>query len=129
VIYARLVTLGVITKCMAYCELCEMDREFCEHGLGERRRAATVAADELLILIPRTAWRTSRGARIRGDDPDYSRWAWLDVPRAWERLGKRRAAARHRWRALRPDRQVQMPGLRKPWSLVTARGHVPAGGV
>ncbi len=37
VIYSRPRPLRVIMKCMAYCELCEMDREFCEHGLGERR--------------------------------------------------------------------------------------------
>jgi hypothetical protein len=36
---------------MAYCELCEMDRGFCEHGLAERRRAATAATGELLTRL------------------------------------------------------------------------------
>jgi hypothetical protein len=45
---------------MAYCELCEMDRAFCEHGQGDRRKAATVAAGEL--LISQGAWRTSGDA-------------------------------------------------------------------
>ena len=31
---------------MAYCELCDMDREFCEHRLLERRRNAIAIARE-----------------------------------------------------------------------------------
>jgi hypothetical protein len=31
----------LIMNSMAYCELCDIDREFCEHGLAERRRATT----------------------------------------------------------------------------------------
>jgi hypothetical protein len=27
------------------------------------------------------------GCPHKGDDPDYSRWAKLDVPSAWQRLG------------------------------------------
>ena len=34
---------------IAHCELCEMDREFCEHGLAERRRNAAASTGELLI--------------------------------------------------------------------------------
>lgn len=70
---------------MAYCELCEMDREFCGHGLAERRRAATVVAGELLISPNGVAHFL--GCPHKGDDPDYSRWAKLNMPRAWERLG------------------------------------------
>lgn len=33
---------------MAYCDLCEMNRDYCEHGLQDRR-AVMAAADELLI--------------------------------------------------------------------------------
>jgi hypothetical protein len=71
--------------CMAYCELCEMDLEFCEHGLGARRRAATVASSELLVSPNGMAHFP--GCPHKGDDPDYSRWATLDAPRAWEHLG------------------------------------------
>ena len=81
----RLVPRRVIMRCMAYCELCEMDRAFCEHGQGDRRKAATVAAGELLISPKGMAH--FRGCPHKGDDQDYERWAELDVPRAWERLG------------------------------------------
>lgn len=70
---------------MSYCELCEMDHEFCEHGLRERRRAATAAVGTLLIS-PRGVAHYPGCPHKRGD-PDYSRWAELDVPHAWERLG------------------------------------------
>lgn len=70
---------------MAYCELCEMDREFCEHGLAERRRDAAVIARELLISPNGKAHFPE--CPHKGDDPDYSRWATLDRERGWERLG------------------------------------------
>ncbi len=70
---------------MAYRELCGMDREFCEHGLLERRRNAIAIARELLISPNGMAHFP--GCPHKGDDPDYSRWATLDTPRAWERLG------------------------------------------
>jgi hypothetical protein len=58
---------------MAYCE---MDREFCGHGLAERRKAATVVAGELLISPNGVAHFP--GCPHKGDDPDYSRWVKLD---------------------------------------------------
>jgi hypothetical protein len=61
-ISVQLLLVCVIISFMACCEPCEMDREFCPHRLAERRRAVA-------------------------DDPDYSRWAKLDTPRAWERPG------------------------------------------
>ena len=70
---------------MAYCDLCEMNREFCEHGLAEQRRAVTAVAGELLISPNGMAHFP--GCPHKGGDPDYSRWAKLDTPRAWERLG------------------------------------------
>jgi len=84
--YARLILpLRVIINGMAYCDLCEMDREFCEHGLVERRRNAAAKASGLLISPSGIAHFTR--CPHKGDHPDYSRWAELDVPRAWERLG------------------------------------------
>ena len=84
--YARLLPLvHVIMNGMAYCDLCEMDREFCEHGLAERRRNAAAAAGGLLIS-PRAS-PTSRVALIRvtirttGGGPSLTR----HVPgNAWE---------------------------------------------
>jgi hypothetical protein len=34
---------------MAYCDLCEMDQNYCVHGLGERRQAASANASILLV--------------------------------------------------------------------------------
>lgn len=92
-------------NCMAYCEVCEMDREFCEHGLAERRTAATLAADELLISPNGVAHFP--GCPHKGDHPDYSRWAKLDTPRAWERLGN--------------DGQLQATGGERPDLVARSR--------
>jgi hypothetical protein len=70
---------------MAYCELCDIDRDFCEHGLAERRTNAATLSRELLVS-PKGMVHFP-GCPHKGDDPDYSRWASLDTPRAWERLG------------------------------------------
>jgi hypothetical protein len=70
---------------VAYCTLCEMDRDSCEHGLAERRRTASASASTLLIS-PSSMAHFPRCPHKDGD-PDYSRWAELDTPRAWERLG------------------------------------------
>jgi hypothetical protein len=84
--YARLIPpLHVIMNGMAYCDLCEMDREFCEHGLADRRRNAAATASGLLISPSGIAHFA--GCPHKGDHPDYSRWGALDAPSAWERLG------------------------------------------
>lgn len=70
---------------MACCEPCDMNREFCEHGLVERHRNGTAIARELLIFPD--GHGPLPGLPHKGDDPDYSRWAELDAPRAWQRLG------------------------------------------
>jgi len=70
---------------MAYCELCDMDRKFCEHGLADRRRSAATIVRELLISPNGMAHFP--GCPHKGDDPDYSHWASIDTPGAWGRLG------------------------------------------
>lgn len=62
-----------------------MNREYCEHGLEDMRRTVTDAAGELLISPNGMAHFPN--CPHKGDDPDYSRWATLTTPRAWERLG------------------------------------------
>ena len=70
---------------VAYCDLCEMDRAYCEHGLAERRRTASAGVSKLLISPNNMAHFPQ--CPHKGDDPDYGRWAELDAPHAWERLG------------------------------------------
>jgi len=70
---------------MAYCELCDLDREFCEHGRAEERAHADTAVRQLLISPNGIAHFP--GCPHKGDHSDYSRWATLELPRAWERLG------------------------------------------
>ena len=76
---------SVIMNDMAYCELCDMDLEFCGHGLAGRHANASANASQLLISPNGMAHFP--GCPHKGDDPDYSRWAALETPRAWERLG------------------------------------------
>jgi hypothetical protein len=70
---------------MAYCELCDMDRGSCPHGLAERR-AGTAAGTSFLLISPR-GMAHFQGCPHKGDDPDLSNWGNLDVPHAWQRLG------------------------------------------
>ena len=83
---ARLLLLiHAIMKAMAHCDLCEMDRAFCEHGLAERRRNATATATGLLISPSGIAHFA--GCPHKGDHQDYSKWGELNAPRAWELPG------------------------------------------
>jgi hypothetical protein len=70
---------------MAWCELCDMDLSFCQHGLAERQ--ARASADARLLVSPR-GMAHFEGCPHKGDDPDYSLWGELQVPRAWQRLGR-----------------------------------------
>ncbi len=70
---------------MAYCELCEMDLAYCEHGLAARRRRASTVA--VRLFISPNGMAHFPGCPHKGDDPDYTRWAELDTPGAWARLG------------------------------------------
>jgi hypothetical protein len=68
---------------VAYCDLREMDRSYCVHGLAERRRAARAST---LLISPNNIAHFPRCPH-KGDDPDYSRWAEVNTPDAWQRLG------------------------------------------
>jgi hypothetical protein len=70
---------------MADCELCDMDLSYCEHGLAQRRQSAS--ADAQLLLISPNKVAHFPGCFHKGDHEDYSGWAELDTPRAWQRLG------------------------------------------
>jgi hypothetical protein len=103
-------------RCMAYCDLCDMDREFCAHGLADRRRNVVVSVSKLLISPNGIAHFP--GCPHKGDHQDYRKWADLEAARAWER----RAAAGDRRPKPRLDRESQVPGLRQPRSVVTWLG-------
>ena len=102
---------------MAFCELCDMDREFCEHGLVERRTHAAAIARQLLISPNGMAHVP--GCPHKGDDRDYSQWAELDMPRAWERLGNGEQLEATGGGASEPDSEYQVPGLRQSRPVVT----------
>ena len=99
----QLPLVRAIINDMAYCDLCEMDRGFCEHGLTERRRNAAAIAGGLLIS-PNGIVHFP-GCHHKGDDPDYSGWARLDTPRVWERLGNGEQLAATGGQSSWPDRQ------------------------
>jgi hypothetical protein len=82
---AALVETSVIMRCMVYCDLCDMDREFCEHGLADRRRNVVASVSKLLISPNGTAHFP--GCPHKDDHQDYRKWADLEAARAWERLG------------------------------------------
>jgi len=90
---------------MAYCDLCDIERSYCEHGLADRR-AANAQASSFLLISP-TNIAHLPGCPHKGDDPDYSEWAELDAPRAWERLanGEQLPATG----GARPDRVAAAP--------------------
>jgi hypothetical protein len=69
---------------MAWCDRCEMDLSFCEHGLSARRDQAGRSA--ILRVSPRGIAHFD-GCPHKGDDPDYQRWGELAIPGAWQRLG------------------------------------------
>jgi hypothetical protein len=118
---------------VAYCDRCEMDREYCEHGLAERRRTASASASNLRISPSNMAHFPA--CPHKGDDPDYSRWAELDTPRAWERLGngEELRATDGRDLVAKPDAgtvSTTVRGKTRPavsaWSVQTVGKHDPA---
>lgn len=67
---------------MPRCELCDLDFCQCVHGLAARRRAP--GSHRLLISPSNLAHFPGCGHK---EDDNYSQWAELDTPGAWERLG------------------------------------------
>jgi len=72
---------------VAHCDSCQMERSYCVHGLAEPRRKASTSASILLISPSNTAHFPQ--CPHKGDDPDYSRWAKIDTPGAWDVNGAR----------------------------------------
>lgn len=71
---------------MTWCELCDMERSWCEHGrqdLQRRKESST-----LLLVSPRGMVHFE-GCPHK-DDPDFSRCARLPVEGAWQELGNGR---------------------------------------
>jgi hypothetical protein len=69
---------------MAWCELCDLDRSFCVHGLTDARDVAQRTAT--LLVSPR-GMAHFEGCPHKGDDPDFSLWGQLTLGDAWQRLG------------------------------------------
>ncbi len=66
-----LLLVRAIMNDMAYSDLRDMDRDFCEHGLTERRRNAAAIVNGLLIYPNGIAH--FQGCHHKGNDPDYTR--------------------------------------------------------
>ena len=69
---------------MSICPLCEMELDWCEHGLKAAQKAH--AASATLLISPR-GMAHFVGCPHKGDDNDFNLWAELDTPSAWFRLG------------------------------------------
>lgn len=69
---------------MTWCELCDLDRMMCMHGLADRQNASERTAD--LLISPRGMAHFD-GCPHKGDDPDYEKWGRVSEPLAWQRLG------------------------------------------
>jgi hypothetical protein len=67
-----------------YCELCDLDRDSCPHGLADRRAESGRRVPRLLISPSNQAHFP--GCPHKGDDVDYSDWGELDTAEAWQRL-------------------------------------------
>jgi hypothetical protein len=101
---------SAIMRCMAYCDRCDIDREFCEHGLADRRRNVVAGVSRLLVSPNGIA--PFPGCPHKGDHQDYRRWADLETARAWERLGNGEQMPATGGLSPRLDRKDQVPGLR-----------------
>jgi hypothetical protein len=68
---------------MTWCDLCDLDRSTCQHGLVDRRSSRATGA--VVLVSP------ARIAHFEGcphkDDLDFTSWGTLSVPDAWQRLG------------------------------------------
>ena len=82
--HAYLLPVRVIMNGMAYRDLCEMEREFCEHGLV--KSAGTQPRAGGLLTSPNGIAHFS-GCPHKGDDPGLQEVGGAYVPCAWKRLG------------------------------------------
>ncbi len=69
---------------MAYCELCDLERVYCEHGRQDRKEEESAVVQEL--WISRTNMAHFPRCPHKEGDSDYSGWATLNTPGAWQRL-------------------------------------------
>ena len=69
---------------MVWCELCDLDRSTCIHGLRDRQ---TARERQAVVLISPQGMAHFDGCPHKGDDPDFSKWGRLDGNDAWQRIG------------------------------------------
>lgn len=69
------------------CDLCDLRRTECVHGLAARRPPAPAPEHTGPLLISPTNMAHFPGCGHKEGDPDFSEWAELDTPNAWTRLG------------------------------------------
>jgi hypothetical protein len=78
-----------------HCDICDLPRSSCAHGLQERQFLERRARKDHLLISPANMAHFE-GCDHKGDS-DFSDWAELDTPGGLGTLGERRAPARN-WR-------------------------------
>jgi hypothetical protein len=68
---------------MSICSVCDLEMDWCEHGLGAVRKER--AASATLLISPRGMAHFA-GCPHKGDDDNLTLWAELDTPSAWFQL-------------------------------------------
>ena len=71
-------------KDVAICPLCDLELDWCVHGLQATQKER--ASSAMLLISPRGMAHFA-GCPHKGDDDDLTLWAKLEAPVAWSRLG------------------------------------------
>ena len=69
---------------MTWCDLCDLDRATCVHGMADR---TTARARTAVVLVSPRGVAHFDGCPHKGDDPDYARWGRIEGVDTWQVLG------------------------------------------
>lgn len=69
---------------VVWCELCDLDRSTCVHGLRDQQ--LTRERHGVLLISPR-GMAHFEGCPHKGEDPGFERWGRLTEQGLWQRLG------------------------------------------
>lgn len=69
---------------MAWCDVCDLERSMCVHGLHDHQIAREQAAP---VRVSPRGMAHFDGCPHKGDDPNYDLWGQVNEKGAWQRLG------------------------------------------